>query len=263
MKKKNIVLIVAILLLVLVLVFSAWKVVSIFMEYMKGVKVYSEMDDYVSMPAQPPLPTNAALEEEAQPEQTEPAKSPFPEVDFDALWAQNSDVVAWIYIPDTNVNYPILQGYDNEQYLYHMINGECNSAGSIFLEAGLPNDFSSKNNPIYGHRMKNGTMFADIVKYTTQKFYEEHAVGYLITPDSNYVLHMFSGYVTDTGADAWDTSFSEAGFEKWLKNVGRKSYFSSEVVPTTEDHILTFSTCTYEREDGRFVVHAVMEEYIV
>ena len=266
MKKK--LLIVLIIILILILAFSAWKLGSILLDYAKGEQVYAEIEELVSIPettTRPTVPKNTEpLEtqpEETVPEETEPEAPPFPEVDFEALWKKNKDVVGWIYIPDTKVNYPVLQGYDNNQYLRHMIDGKYNTAGSIFLEAGVPCDFSSQNNPIYGHRMKNGTMFADIAKYKTQKYYEAHPVGYLVTPDANYVLHIFSGYATDAYGDAWDTSFSEAGFNKWLKSVSKKSCFTTDVVPTTEDRILTFSTCTYELEDGRFVVHAVMEAY--
>ena len=265
MKKK--ILILVILLLVLILAFSGWKLAGILADYMKGAQVYSEMEDYVSIPEQIRQPEAAEPEEtvpeEALPEETEAPEVPvFPEVDFEALWEQNPDVVGWIYIPDTKVNYPVLQGVDNDQYLRHLITGKYNTAGSIFLEAGIADDFSSQNNPIYGHRMKNGTMFADIAKYRTQEYYEDHPIGYLVTPEKNYIVHMFSGYVISAWGNAWDTSFSEEGFAKWLDGVCRKSEFSSDVVPTTNDRILTFSTCTYEREDARFVVHAVMEEYV-
>jgi len=263
MKKK--ILIILIIILVLILAFSAWKLISIVSEYMKGEQVYATMEEYVSIPEANPQPEPIEKEtepEEAVPEETEPEAPPFPEVDFGALWAQNTDVVGWIYIPDTKINYPVLQGETNDTYLRHLINGKYNTAGSIFLEAGIPMDFSSQNNPIYGHRMRNGTMFADIAKYRTQKYYEAHPVGYLVTPDCNYVLHIFSGYVTSAFGDAWDTSFSEQGFDQWLKSVDKKSCFTSPVTPTTEDRILTFSTCTYEQEDARFVVHAVMEAYV-
>ncbi len=259
MKKK--ILIVVILLLVVILAISAWKVWEIASEYIKGAKVYSRVESYVSIPEKLLQPDAPKPDPNMEMEPVEEGPL-FPEVDFEALWEQNPDVVGWIYIPDTKINYPILQGKDNDQYLKRMIDGKYNSAGSIFLEAGIPKNFSSQNNPIYGHRMKNGTMFAGIAKYTSQAYYDEHPVAYLVTPEKNYIVHLFSGRVVSVWGNTWDTSFTEDGFADWLDEACRKSYFSSKAVPTTNDHILTFSTCTYEREDVRFVVHGIMEEYI-
>lgn len=264
MKKKSI-LIIVIILLVVVFVFSAWKAMDILLEYIKGEVVYSAMDQYVSIPENIGIIRNPALETEetvAGEEPEEPQAPVFPEVDFEALWEENPDVVGWIYIPDTKVNYPILQGEDNDAYLYHLITGEYNSSGSIFLEAGIPGDFSSQNNPIYGHNMKNGSMFAAVTRYKDQEFYDEHPVAYLITPEKNYTVWIFSAYVTNAWGNAWTTSFSRLGFEEWLQAVGKKSYFASDVVPDADDCILTFSTCTYETDDARFVVHGILEEYV-
>ena len=260
MKKK--VLIVAILLLVVILVISGWKLWEIISEYAQGAKVYSVMEDYVSIPESILQPDPTEAPGEGNIEQTQPEEPAFPEVDFEALWEQNPDVVGWIYIPDTKVNYPILQGEDNDKYLYRLITGKYNSSGSIFLEADIPADFSSQNNPIYGHNMKNGTMFAPITRYKEQKFYDAHPTAYLVTPECNYLVHLFSAYVTSAySGKAWTTSFSQPDFEKWLKDVEKRSYFASDVVPTVDDRVLTFSTCTYETDDARFVVHGVMEAY--
>jgi len=262
--KKSIVIILIVLLLG-VFAFSAWQVLDTLQEYRVGEKFYEEMDQYISVP-EPTEKKRPFWEKENPAEETlpeEPTEPAWPEVDFASLQEINKDVVGWIYIPGTRVSYPIVQGKNNDRYLYRLITGEYNSAGSIFLEAGIARDFSEQNNPIYGHNMKNGTMFADVTGYKSQEFYDTHPYAMLLTPDQNYYVRVFSGYVLSEWGDAWETAFSEEGFEKWLKNVERKSYFAADdVIPTTEDRILTFSTCTYETDNVRFVVHGVLEEYI-
>ena len=251
-----------IILLVGIFAFAAWNVLDIWLEYRAGERYYEDLEQYISTPesdAEPFWIRKNAQIEEALPEEPEPIL--WPQVDFAALREVNPDVVGWIYIPNTNVNYPILQGKTNDQYIYRLMTGEYNSSGSIFMEAGIGWDFSEQNTPIYGHNMKNGTMFADITGYKSQEFYDAHPFAMLLTPEKNYYVRIFSGYVTDIWGNAWDTAFSEERFGNWLESLGRKSYFSSAVVPTTEDRILTFSTCTYETDEARFVVHGVLEEY--
>lgn len=265
--KKGI-LIAIVILLVLVMLFAGWKMWGILSDYRQGEAVYEEMDQYISVPE----PTQKVTVSKETEETTEPEPEEgtitekteglweAPEVDFKALWKVNKDVVGWIYIPDTKVNYPILQGRDNDQYLRHMIDGKYNTAGSVFLESDIPDDFSSRNNPIYGHNMKNGTMFATVAKYKKQKFYDEHPIGYLVTPEKTYLVRFFAGYVLTTKGDAWDTGFTEAEYKKWLNKACKKSYFASDVVPTTDYNVLTLSTCSYETNDARFVLHGLLEE---
>ena len=266
--KKGIV-IALIVLLLGVFCFSGWKLSGTLLEYREGVKTYEEMDQFVSVPETtkpkrfPSLfrePEATESQEEVQP--TEPQETIlWPEVDFAALREVNDDVVGWIYIPDTKVNYPVVQGKDDKQYLYRLINGKRNSSGSIFLDANVEADFTEQNSPIYGHNMKNGTMFAATTGYKNQEFYDEHPIALLLTPEKNYVVRLFSGYVTDAWSDAWETDMSEEKYQKWLDARIQKSCFTADVVPTTEDCVLTLSTCTYETADGRFVVHGILEEY--
>ena len=95
-------------------------------------------------------------------------------IDFDALKKINPDVVSWITIPGTNIDYPLLQGKDNNQYLHKDMEGRDSAAGAIFLDHGDKADLSSRHNIIYGHHMKNGTMFKDIVKYKDQQYFDDH-----------------------------------------------------------------------------------------
>lgn len=260
--------VVLIILLIGVFLFSGWKVFDTLREYRIGDHFYRNMEQYVSIPEPEetkPQDKNAQSQKEETTDPTavtEPTEPVWPEVDFAALREINSDVVGWIYIPGTRINYPILHGDTNDTYLYHLMTGEYNSSGSIFLDANAESDFSSQNSPIHGHHMKNGTMFADIADYRDQNFYEAHPVAMLLTPEGNYYVRIFSGYVTDAWDDVWNTAFSKDAFAAWLRKAERQSYFTADVVPTTEDRIVTFSTCTYEYNEARFVVHGVLEAYV-
>jgi len=252
-----------IVLLLGIFAFCTWQIVDILSEYHKGTQTYESLEHYVSIPETAPKKEQPKKEAEAPEEETVPEEvSPFPVVDFEALKLINEDVVGWIYIPDTEVNYPILQGDDNDEYLRHLLTGEYNSSGSIFLDANVLGDFTGKNSPIYGHNMKNGSMFADIIDYKKQSFYDAHPTAMLMTPEKNYFVHLFSGYVTDSWGSAWDKTFDDSEFESWLNEVKEKSRFTSSVLPTVQDKVLTFSTCTYDTHDARYVVHGILEEYI-
>lgn len=269
---KKVIFVILVIFLAGILLFAGWKAYEILHEYEAGKEFYKEMEQFVSVPApsQPKpkteeattVPTETVPEETVEPEKPKRAlDAQWPAVDFEALHQINPDVVGWVYIPDTHINYPILQGETNDTYIYHLLTGEYNSSGSIFLDANIPSDFSTKNIPIHGHHMQNGTMFADLVEYKEQSFYDAHPYALLVTPEGNYGVHLFSGYVTAAWSDAWETEFSEDSFAQWLRDLETRSYFATDVVPTEEDRIVTFSTCTYEYDDARFVVHGVLEKY--
>ena len=232
--------------------FSGYQVLRTLHEYRAGADAYSKLEQFAPLPPAP---------EEPAPEEAEetPAEPAWPEVDFAALAAVNPDVTAWLYGPDTGISYPVVQGADNDYYLDHLFDGTANGAGCLFVDASCRPDFSGRNTVIYGHRMKNGTMFAALGNYQEQAYYDAHPVFLLLTPEGRYVVELFSGYVADTAESAWTLDFSdEQAYLAWLEEVGEKSTFSSEVSPGAEDRVVTLSTCSYEFENARFVFHGVL-----
>lgn len=176
-------------------------------------------------------------------------------MDFAGLKSVNSDVIGWIYVPDTEINYPIVHTSDNDYYLDHLVDRTQNPAGAIFLDTRNPSDFSDLHSIIYGHHMKNGSMFAALKGYKKQDFFDGHKTGYLITQDAAYSIDFFAGHVANVEENAWQLDFDSAeDFSNWIKSLKDISAFKSDIEPQYGDRIFTLSTCSYEFDDARFVL---------
>ena len=203
--------------LIVVMAVSGYKIWSIMSEYKEGEDAYGELEQFVSIPSElPVLPSESGEEENPDgtpaPQATENLNQ-FPVVDFNSLKGINPDVMAWIYIPGTHVNYPVVQGSDNEYYLNRLFTGKWNSAGAIFMDYRNEADLTDPHTIIYGHQMNNKTMFNDLRHYADQSFYEEHTVGYLMigysvdlpvvqreNDNEYYLTHAYSGEKAREGA---------------------------------------------------------------
>lgn len=255
-----------------VMVFSAWKIFGIIRGYRESQDSYRELEQYVSFTNTEPVPQdgtepveNPAVDptEEGTAEPTEmPDVSAWPQVDFAQLAQINGDIVGWIYIPETVINYPVVQTTDNSYYLKRLFNGRRSGAGCIFLDYRSEADFSERNSIIYGHHMNDRTMFARLVDYKSQKFYEAHPIAYLVTPTAYFKIIFFSGYVSEATSNSWKLSFRGEEYSAWLEEIGERSCFTPHSVPTVEDRVITLSTCTYEYNDARFVLHGYIAEEI-
>ncbi len=263
--------IVFLILMTVIIIAAACVLFFIFREYHTGSDTYESLQSYVFLPEETPEPpSDASSETESgtQPSQASPSPDSAgefylaapPVVDFDSLRAINPDCIGWIYSPNTSINYPIAQGTDNSYYLDHMYNGAANACGAIFMDYLNQNDFTDHNSILYGHHMKNGSMFAGLAGYAQQDYYDAHPALWIITPGEAHRVNLFAGFVTDAESDVWQVSFAnDDDFQKWLDSVCRKSYFKSDIVPTVNDHIVTLATCSYETATSRFVVMGIME----
>ena len=248
--------------LVVVAAVSAWQVYVPLQEDAESVRAYGDLTAYVRLPKVllPSEPPEESQIETSVPEESEEQPEPvLPQVDFDALRAINPDVVGWIIIDGTNINYPVAQGRDNRYYLRHLFTGEYNASGCIFLDSRDARDFSDQHSILYGHHMGNGTMFNGLMDYKEQAFYNAHPTALLLTLAENYEIKFFSGYVANVRADAWQVEFqADEDFSGWLYAVKAKSLFHSDVESGPLDRILTLSTCSYEFENARFVLHGIL-----
>lgn len=183
-------------------------------------------------------------------------------VDFEALQKINEDIAGWIYCEGTNISYPVLQGTDNDFYLEHIYDKTAGQAGSIFVEAHNAPDFTDSNTIIYGHHRKDGSMFASLEKWSEQEYYEEHPVFWLLTPEQNYRMILFSGYTTMADSDAY-TIYPNAcqAFEEYLYQASQKSDFHAEAEYDAKKRFVVLSTCSYAFENARYVLHGMLEPY--
>ena len=182
-------------------------------------------------------------------------------MDFETLQSQNPDIVGWIYCPDTNINYPIVQGDSNQAYLYRSHTGERNANGSIFLDFRNLRDFSDFNNIIYGHNMGVGEMFGTLKQFADQKFYEEHPVMWLLTPDKAFRLDLIAGMVTPSDSETYELfSYQEDLHERMEYALSHSSFDAGEVDISRIQQVLTLSTCSYEYATARYVVIGSMVE---
>lgn len=182
-------------------------------------------------------------------------------IDFDALKKINPDVVSWITIPGTNIDYPLLQGKDNNQYLHKDMEGRDSAAGAIFLDHGDKADLSSRHNIIYGHHMKNGTMFKDIVKYKDQQYFDEHQDIILYTPDREIHLKALAAVVTSPDAIRRKIDFlSQEEFTSYIEEMTKDARAFATVPKGTVIRCLySFVTCSYEFQNARTILYAYEE----
>lgn len=181
--------------------------------------------------------------------------------DFESLLQINPDVVGWVKIKDTKIDYPVLQAKDNNYYLNHNIHRKHAKAGSIFMDYRNKRDRTDKNTIIYGHHMKDGSMFKDLVKYKDKDFLKAHPIIELDTLKKITKWEIFSMYVTDTDFDYNRTYFAgDEEYEVLLREIQSRSIFKTDIEVTKEDKILTLSTCTYEFDNARFTVHGKLIE---
>jgi len=243
-----------------VLVVSIYQIASQMKEYSEGEESYTDLDVYVELP-DPQENSSAAEETPTESGGSASAEEliQWPAVDFAALSKINSDIVGWFYIEDTDINYPVVQGSDNAYYLKHLFNGEYNSSGCIFLDSRVASNFSDRHSILYGHHMKNGTMFSGLDNFKRQDYYDSHPRALLMTPDGNYQVEFFAGYVASVEDTAWNVGFgSDAEFEAWVEDARKRSCFESDVPVAVTDRILTLSTCSYEFNNARFVLLGVL-----
>lgn len=169
----------------------------------------------------------------------------------------NDDIVGWLTIEGTAVDNVVVQASDNEYYLRRDINGEHSTAGTFFMDYENNTYDLDRNTVIYGHNMRNGSMFHDLRYYTDRAYYDEHRYILLMTPYEETIWEVFAFYETSTDFYYIQVIFpDDDAFMTLLSGIKEKSLYDTGVDVTTDDSILSLSTCADSSRDTRYALHA-------
>ena len=176
-------------------------------------------------------------------------------LDFVWLRENNPDFVGWLIFPNTDISYPMVQGSDNDYYLKHLFSGAYSDLGSIFVDY-RSHLLEDEHTIVHGHNFHNyGVMFSKLLNYKEQAFYEANPVAYFLTEDGGYTLEIASAFEVEVTDPIYTFVFrTEEAYGNLLEHIQAKSEIQSSIELTTEEKILTFSTCSNISRDGRFVV---------
>ena len=248
---------------VFVFCFSAYQLYDIFLEYKENKDEYQGLSEEV-----------VVVPEEEKPEsEPEKPKEEIPEnknwtpidytkivIDFSKLKKTNSDVVAWIRFPNPAViNYPVVQGSDNDKYLKTSFQGRKNFAGTLFVDVLSEGGFTGQNTFIHGHNMKNGSMFGSLRRYKTKSFCTSNPYFYVYTPDGKVSTYqVFAVCVVESDSRSYTKSYStDEDFMDYINYIKQKSLYKTDITVNADSQIISLSTCTGRTDSQRLLVHGV------
>lgn len=241
-----------------VFLFSGYMLISNMAKNKVAADAYQELRTEFQSSQGSVIPT-AQVEpaEEAKPLPELPSEfsQPVISMDFSDLKEINPEIVGWIKGEGTGIDYPVMQADNNSYYLKHLYNGEYNDSGSIFMDYRCSADFSDKNTVLYGHHMRNSTMFGDLEKYRDQEFYEDNPTITVFTPEGDYLIELISGTVEDGTYEfvRFDLENNDS-FLNYMEGLRSRSTFISDVEVQIDDQIIALCTCTYEWNNARYMV---------
>ena len=175
-------------------------------------------------------------------------------IDFTQLLSVNSDIVGWLRIRALDISYPVVQGKDNDYYLHRTFEKTDNFAGCLFVNSYNMGDFTDQTTIIYGHNMKNGSMFGKLKNFNDPEVFKKSRYFWIFTPDFIYQYRIFSASVVDKTGLTYQISFTDDEFDQFISRAYSNSVVDNQdVTVTKEDRIVTLSTCTGD-DSTRFVV---------
>ncbi len=236
-----------------VFVYSAYQLTSIFFEYNK---IDKDTENLVGEFVEEVVNNEPQKEEKEEPKKIDPLERV---VKFDSLLKRNSDVVGWIYIPDTNIDEPLVKGENNDSYLHMTVNKNKSIAGSIFIEETNNRNLEDSNTIIYGHNIKNGARFHNLQYYVKKDYYDAHPFVYIYLPDGTVnVYEVFASDLISAYSDFYDTHVDYKSFVKSVqKGASQKTTVSDEASP-----LIMLSTCYNSTSENRYVVFARLKENV-
>lgn len=175
-------------------------------------------------------------------------------VDFDALKAINPDVIAWLYLKDTKINYPVVKAPDNSKYLSTLFDGSAGGAGTLFADCYTEKPFGQFSTIVYGHHMKDKSMFCSLDSFKDPSFADEHPEFELITPDEKYHLAVWAYVNVPSDSELYTINVSGDDRSPYLEMIKDNADYLTDVSVGVDDNIVLLSTCGYEYENARHVV---------
>ena len=266
MKVKKIIYIIALVILLTVFAVSAVYVIRYFVDGAKQKAEYDELAGIVESIQQETHPEESSTgsTEDSSAESTEPSQPTgaiLPE--YAPLYEMNSDLVGWIRIEGTNVNYPVMQTPDNRDfYLYRNFKKEYSARGCIYVRETCDVNAPSDNLTIYGHNMNDGSMFHNLRYYDAKEYYEAHPIIVFDTLTEQHTYQIFAVFKTTAtvgkGFDYhhFEDAATQADFDDFVKQCKALSFFETGHTPSYGDKLICLSTCEYTQENGRLVVAA-------
>ncbi len=244
---KNFIKKILVIIFVGIFIFSSYNLYKIFNEYKKNKDSYKEINEIV-------IKENEEDKKDISAEDN--SNIVIGSKEYAELKAINGDYFLWIYIPGTNINYPVVKARDNEEYLYKNFKGEENKGGCLFLD--YRNESEKDDNVIiHGHNMKDQSMFGTLSKLLNSEYLKENKKIYLYLENKILEYEIFSVYVNSGDYNPYVTNFnSDEEYYEYINNEIRKSYFDLEYIDNGKRDILTLSTCTKATGDERTIVNA-------
>ncbi len=234
--KKNILLNVLLVFFCAVFVFSAYKLISQYLVYQQADSEYEQVRELAGMPADD--------QADSRP-------------DFAALQAINPEIVGWVTIPGTVISYPVAQTDDNDKYLHTTFEGKANASGCIFMDKDSQTDGQGQHTILYGHNMKNGSMFHELLQYKKADFFNEHPTIYYDTPEGRIELRVIAAYTADANDPYNYSDASPEEFRAFLQRGMEKSPVQGEIDVARITSAFSLQTCSYETDNSRTFVIAV------
>lgn len=233
--------------------------------YRQAESEYQALDSYMEEIPEETEATSDAQQLEAAQQETKTLYYPNLQIDYDALSAVNSEFVGVIYIPVLDVKYPVAQTKDNSKYLYTTFEGTSNSSGCIFLDTSASSDFLDSNTYIFGHNMKNGTMFGSLKRFLKDEtLCDRDPYIYIYQKDQVLVYRIFAYYTIPVQDDVYDDFIGDDGYDAYVTDAKTHSLYQPHEDGTvsiewsSRPNLLTLSTCYASGHVNNFVVQAAL-----
>ena len=248
-----------------VFVVSGYMVIDYTLRSRHQANTFRDLADMVdkATPTQPQKPVTTTPSPEDEPVETEPPTEPGPLPEYIEVSKLNPDMVGWIRIEDTKVNYPVMHKPDEKDaYLHRDFYGEYSYHGCLYAQEECSIDPASDNITIYGHNMNDGSMFAALTKYSNKSFWETHRYITFDTLMEHHTYEVFAVFTTTASKGQGFTyhqfinAKDQAEFDDFISDCKIRNFYDTGITPEYGDKLITLSTCEYSQKNGRFVVVA-------